>query len=222
VALEYLAHQFGVLDVIWVLAGTVEARRELLAQAIPLQGTRGTVSAVQKALAAIGWDGLTMEERTNSWAHYRVSQPLAGKAVTAYRLQLLKDTLAAWVPARCVLEYLDLGVTFSSSTPATRMFDGTYTFDGSILFEGAPIGSVSYVLIGEDTPTIPVSGLTVTQDGTTVTVAFSVDKDTANGLTLNSYSLHSAAGTVIATASTVDVWKTSDVSLSVVWTLTLT
>lgn len=222
VALESLGHQLGVLDVIWVLAGSASARRDLLAQAIPLHGTRGTVSAVKKALAAIGWDGLEIEERTNSWAHYRVAQPLAGKAVTAYRLQLLKDTLAAWVPARCVLEYLDLGVTFESGiSAAIPLHTGTYTFNGSILYEGLPVNTLAYVKIGQGTPTIQINTLTIVQNGTKITASFTVDAATANGMTLNAYSLHSAAGTVIATASTVDVYKTSDVSLSVVWTLNL-
>lgn len=222
-ALPLLAHQFGILDEGWVLAGSTAARRELVANALPLQAKRGTPWAMKQALAAIGWPGMTIQERTNHWAHFRVSQPLGGKALTAQDLTRIKAVIEAWKPARCVLESLGLGVSFASNVAATGpRYDGTYVYDGTINYDSLAIETIAYVTVGDGATSIQISDLTITATPGKTVVAFEVDTATANGLTLNHYAVYTAADLLVSSATTVDVAKTSDVSLAVEWTLNLT
>nr|WP_320132010.1 phage tail protein I [uncultured Holophaga sp.] len=221
-ALPLLAHQFGILDQGWALASSVEARREMVANALPLQAKRGTPWSMKQALAAIGWPGMTIQERTNTWAHFKVSQPLSGQALTALDLSRIKAVIEAWKPARCVLDSLDLGVSISSSVEASGpRYDGTYVYDGAINYDSLVLATIAYVRVGDGSSSVDISSLTITSTPTQTVVSFEIDIDTANGLTLNHYALYTEADVLVASTTTVDVVKTSDVTLAVVWTLNL-
>lgn len=221
-ALPLLAHQFGVLDEGWVLAASAAARREIVAAALPLQTKRGTPWSMRRALAAIGWPGMTIQERTSHWAKFKVSQPLGGKALTSLDLARIKAVIEAWKPARCVLDGLDLGVAFSSDVAASGpRYDGIYLHDGTILWNSLVIDTISYARVGDGTTSVRIDGLTITATPGRQVITFAVDAATANGLTLNHYAVYTSADVLVTSAATVDVVKTSDVSLSVTWTLNL-
>ncbi len=222
-ALTPLGHQFGVLDGgAWSLASTLEAKRGLVKQALQLQKRRGTPWAMKQALASIGWPGLAIQERTTDWAHFKVYQPIGGRSLSLADLALLIPVINAWKPARCILDAIELGVVFTSEVVgAGPRYDAAHLHDGAILYEGSVLDTISYVKVGAGAPSVVISGLTVAHFPDHKVITFNVDTATANGLALDSYSIHTAGGTVIATATAAPVSKTSDVSLAITWTLNI-
>lgn len=221
-ALPLLALQFGVLDEAWVLAATEAARRGLVKQALQLQKKRGTPWALKQALAAIGWPGMTLQERTSSWAHFKITQPLGGRQVPPDELDRLLATIDAWKPARCVLEAVEMGVTFESSVSGQGPhYDGAHIHDGSFKHEGLVVDNIAYVKVGASSPTVQVPVLSVTPQGAQIIVHFHVAAADANGMTLDTFALYSGGNTEIARATTPPVTKNAALTLDITWTLNL-
>jgi phage tail P2-like protein len=219
-ALPFLAHQFGVLDEGWPLAATEGARRALVSQALQLQAKRGTPWAMRQALAAIGFPGLSIVERSSHWAKFKVTQPLGGQPVTADQVSRILAAIDRWKPARCVLEAIEFGVTFESNVSnAAPRFDGSYTFNGAIKYEGAVLASIAYVKIGAGSPSVRINSVTVQDLPDRTVVTFNVDSATANGQSLDTYAIYTAADTLIASATAPSVYKSASLTLAVTWTI---
>jgi phage tail P2-like protein len=221
-ALPFLARQLGVYDMEWVLAATPAARRRLVQNAIALQKLRGTPWALKRALEVVGWPGLVIQERTSTWASFKVTQPLCGKPMTDADLALLLPTIEAWKPARCILDSIELGVTFESSVSGKGpRHDGTYHHDGAIKYEGLVLDTIDHLKVGHTTPSVLIPIADIQHLQTQKIIHFKVTTGQANGLDIDAYSIHTAADTLIAAASAPTVTKTSAVSLDVVWTLNI-
>ena len=123
--LELLAESRSILneDGYW-LAESDDARRKLIKGAYELHRYKGTPWAIREIVWRLGFGEITLIEHmgnkthngeirrngiyrhghSGQWAHYRVilSQP-----VTQDQARLLRKTLAAFAPARCILAALD-------------------------------------------------------------------------------------------------------------------
>lgn len=219
-ALPLMAHQLGVLDESWALATTDAAKRTLLAEAIALQKLRGTPYSLKRALAVVGWPGLAIQERTLDWAHFKLVQPLGGRSVSADDLNRLMGVIEEWKPARCILEAVELGVTFESNVSGVGPhYDGAHTHDGSILYEGLTLATLDHAKVGQGAPTVNITPITVVDQGASLLITFLVDQATANGLVLDTFAVYTAAGTLVAQATTPAVTKTAALTLAVSWTL---
>lgn len=220
--LPFLAEQFGVLDEAWFMATTVEKKRSLVQNALLLQMKRGTPWSIRNALAAVGWPGMVITERSSDWWKFKISQPLGSKSLTSAELAKILSVVEAWKPARCQLDTVELTLAFESDMNVTTpRHDSTYHHDAEIKYEGPTVDNLSYVMVGEGTPTVKATTTTISDGIGQKVISFTLNGATANGLTLNAYSICTAAGTVIARASSVDVEKTVDVSLTGTWTLNL-
>lgn len=219
-ALPHLAKQFGVLDEAWTLASTVPARRALVKAALQLQMRRGTPWALKQALAAVGWPGLGIQERTSHWSKFRLTQPLSGRPVTPSDLATLMPVIEAWKPARCVLDSIEFGIVFESFVSGVGPhYDGLHVHDGAIKYEGLTLDSISHVKLGATNPTVQINAPTVVDHGSSLLITFLVDAATANGLQVDTFAIYSAAGTEITRATIAPVTKTASITLSVTWTL---
>ena len=220
VVLPFMAHQFGVLDESWALATSEAARRNLVKHAFALQAKRGTAWAMRQALAAIGWPGMTIVERSSHWAKFKVTQPLPQQAVTKDHVMRILAVVERWKPARCLLESLEFVLSFASEVPGTGpRHDGQHLYNGLIKYEGLILSTISYVRLGAGGLTLRIDTLTVTNLADRVVVSFTVDSATGNGLDLDTYAVFTAADTLVAQASAPSVFKTSAVTLAVVWTI---
>lgn len=217
-ALPFLAHQFGILDEGWALATSDAARRTFVAQALTLQAKRGTAWAMRQALAAIGWPGLAVVERSTHWANFKVTQPLPPQPVTKDQVARILAVIERWKPARCVLEAVEFAITFDSAVPGIGpRHDGTHLHGGLIKYEGLVLSTISYVRLGAGGLTLRIDALTISDLADRVVVSFTVDAATGNGLDLDTYAVFTAADTLITQASAPAVHKTSAVTLAVVW-----
>lgn len=158
-ALPYLADQFGIITLrSWKLAADDDARRVLIKEAIATRSSMGTVAAVKKAIASLGFDPTHLIERCGSdpdtgWACFKLAFDATELSILDGDLmdlltQLINDTK----PARCLyvgLEYnqepivdvitetdtitLGVGVDTIQDTFNTQglKFDGSWIFDGS-------------------------------------------------------------------------------------------
>lgn len=72
-ALIYLARQFNLMGYKgWKLADTVEKKRRLIKNALELHRYKGTVYAIKKSLAALGYPNVTITEHVTHWATFRI------------------------------------------------------------------------------------------------------------------------------------------------------
>lgn len=123
--LKLLAESRSLLgeDGYW-LAESDSAKRKLIKGAYELHRYKGTVWAVREIVRRLGFgevqiveglngkrhngqirrNGLYRHGNPQDWAHYRI---LLGAPITNDQAQLLRRTLAAFAPARCVLASLD-------------------------------------------------------------------------------------------------------------------
>lgn len=123
--LPLLAESSSILgeDGYW-LAESDSARRKLIKGAYELHRYKGTPWAIREIIRRLGFGEVTLVEglsgqhhsgiiRRNGlytrgyathWAHYRV---LMNNAITNEQANLLRKTLRAFAPARCILESLD-------------------------------------------------------------------------------------------------------------------
>lgn len=220
-ALPSLGLQFGVLDEGWNLAGTEAKKRELVKKALTLQSRRGTPWALKEAVAAMGFPGMTLIERSNSWANFKLRQPLGGQPLSQVQLSRLLATIDRWKPARCVLESVEIGISFeSNATGGTgARYDGSKTHNAAIKYEGLILANVAYAKIGASSPLVQVNALTVDDFPDRLEVSFQVDTETANGIDVDTFAVYSIGGTEIARGSTPAVYKSSGITLAVTWTI---
>ena len=123
--LDLLAESSSILgeDGYW-LAESESARRKLIKGAYELHRFKGTPWAIREIIRRLGFGEVTLIEGLNRrtyngetkydgvyvygspthWAHYRV---IMANAITNDQAALLRKTLRAFAPARCVLESLD-------------------------------------------------------------------------------------------------------------------
>ena len=123
--LELLAESRSILneDGYW-LAESDDARRRLIKGAYELHRYKGTPWAIREIVRRLGFGEITLIERMGNkthngeirrngiyrhghgsrWAYYRV---ILNRAITQDQARLLRKTLAAFAPARCVLDALD-------------------------------------------------------------------------------------------------------------------
>ncbi|KVN76047.1 phage tail protein [Burkholderia ubonensis] len=148
-ALPFLADQFSVMgEDGWSLAESDEARRTLIKGAIELHRYKGTPWAVREVIRRLGFGEVELVEniarvfydgkrRYNGWmvhgdpglwAVYRVI--LLDRAITNDQAALLRATLAAFAPARCLLaslEYRGVPVRYNGAA----RYDGQYNHGSS-------------------------------------------------------------------------------------------
>ncbi|MFH6974111.1 phage tail protein [Neisseria sp. 23W00296] len=123
--LELLAESRSILGVdgYW-LAESDDARRRLIKGAYELHRKKGTPWSIREIVRRLGFgeieiieglsnkkhngeirrDGLYAHGHSNHWAHYRI---VMSSPITNGQAALLRRTLAAFAPARCVLAALD-------------------------------------------------------------------------------------------------------------------
>lgn len=140
--LELLAEARSILgeDGYW-LAESETARRILIKGAYELHRKKGTPWAIREIIRRLGFGEVTLIEGLNRrtyngettfdgvyvygsptyWAHYRV---VMANAITNDQAILLRKTLHAFAPARCVLESLDY-------MAAALRYNGRVTYDGN-------------------------------------------------------------------------------------------
>ncbi|ASP16736.1 phage tail protein [Neisseria sp. KEM232] len=123
--LELLAESRSILgaDGYW-LAESDQTRRKLIKGAYLLHRYKGTPWAIREIVRRLGFGEVEITEgygnkrhngeivrngrhaygHSDRWAHYRITMP---HAITNDQADLLRHTLSAFVPARCVLAALD-------------------------------------------------------------------------------------------------------------------
>ena len=123
--LELLAESRSILneDGYW-LAESDDARRKLIKGAYELHRYKGTPWAIREIVRRLGLGEITLIERMGNkthngeirrngiyrhghgsrWAYYRV---ILNRVITQDQARLLRKTLAAFAPARCILDTLD-------------------------------------------------------------------------------------------------------------------
>lgn len=123
--LELLAESRSILgaDGYW-LAESDQTRRKLIKGAYLLHRYKGTPWAIREIVRRLGFGEVEITEgygnkrhngeivrngrhaygHSDRWAHYRITMP---HAITNDQADLLRHTLSAFVPARCVLTALD-------------------------------------------------------------------------------------------------------------------
>ena len=141
--LDLLAEARSILgeDGYW-LAESEEARRKLIKGAYELHRKKGTPWAIREIIRRLGFGEVTLIEGLNGkflngeiranglysfghpthWAHYRV---IMAKPITNDQAWLLRKTLRAFAPARCVLESLDY-VAVALRMNERIMMDGVF------------------------------------------------------------------------------------------------
>lgn len=140
--LPLLAEASSILgeDGYW-LAESDTARRKLIKGAYELHRYKGTPWAMREIIRRLGFGEVTLIEGLNRrtydgvtkydgvyvygsptrWAHYRITLK---NAITNDQALLLRRTLRAFAPARCVLESLDY-------TQAALRYNGKAKYDGN-------------------------------------------------------------------------------------------
>lgn len=123
--LELLAESHCILGVngYW-LAESDQAKRQLIKGAYELHRNKGTPWSLRQIVRRLGFgeitiieglnhqrhngniqrDGMYVHGHNSYWAHYRI---LLNHPITNQQAALLRQTLAAFAPARCVLSSLD-------------------------------------------------------------------------------------------------------------------
>ena len=139
--LDLLAESSSIIgeDGYW-LAESEDARRKLIKGAYELHRFKGTPWAIREIIRRLGFGEVTLIEGLNRrtyngettydgvyvygspthWAHYRV---MMANAITNDQAALLRKTLRAFTPARCVLESLDY-------MAAALRYNGKANYDG--------------------------------------------------------------------------------------------
>ena len=140
--LDLLAESSSILgeDGYW-LAESEAARRKLIKGAYALHRKKGTPWAIREIIRRLGFgevilieglnrrtyngeskfDGVYVYGSPTHWAHYRV---VMQNIITNDQAALLRKTLRAFAPARCVLESLDY-------TAAALRYNGKATHNGN-------------------------------------------------------------------------------------------
>lgn len=114
--LPYLAQQFDVTGYGgWRLAETETQKRELLKQAIELHKYKGTIWAIQQAMASVGFPDAVIEEHVGHWARFRVWVSIQNRSINAKMVADLREMILFWKNERSWLEDIAFRVDMEDS-----------------------------------------------------------------------------------------------------------
>ena len=146
-ALPWLGEQFSLSGDGWELAESDDVRRMLIKAAIELHRYKGTPWSIREVIRRFGfgevdliegtgrlsydgnrsYNGLFVHGDAAAWAVYRV---ILKQPITNDQAAMLRQTLAAFAPARChlaSLEYQSVAIRYNN----TAIHDGSYTHGSS-------------------------------------------------------------------------------------------
>ncbi|HFS8947016.1 TPA: phage tail protein I [Enterobacter roggenkampii] len=146
-ALPWLGEQFSLFGDGWELAEADDVRRALIKSAIELHRYKGTPWSIREIIRRFGFGEVDLIEGTGqigydgrhtyngnyvhgdaeAWAVYRV---ILQQPITNDQAALLRQTLAAFAPARChlaSLEYQSVAIRYNN----TVNYDGSYNHGSS-------------------------------------------------------------------------------------------
>ncbi|HHW1184524.1 TPA: phage tail protein I [Escherichia coli] len=146
-ALPWLGEQFSLSGDGWELAESDDVRRMLIKAAIELHRYKGTPWSIREVIRRFGFDEVDLIEGTGrlsydgnrsynglfvhgdaaAWAVYRV---ILKQPITNDQAAMLRQTLAAFAPARChlaSLEYQSVAIRYNN----TAIHDGSYNHGSS-------------------------------------------------------------------------------------------
>ena len=248
-ALPFLAQQFAVMGPSWTMAGTEANQRALLANALQLQRLRGTPWSIRNALSAVGWPQVTLTPRSSGWANFVLNCPLVNEAAGPADIALLESTALEWAPVRCVLDYINFELAFTTPiTLQTGYYDGTETYSGATCYEGGTLSEIATIGVaagsmgfydgatpfngsllfgGAASPgnpsafilPIPAGGVNLSTPHEAV-ITFVIAPGQFNGCDLDSFVVYTKAGVPLAEVSFPPIAKTTQDAITCVWTLT--
>lgn len=146
-ALPWLGEQFSLSGDGWELAESDDVRRMLIKAAIELHRYKGTPWSIREVIRRFGfgevdliegtgrlsydgnrsYNGLFVHGDAAAWAVYRV---ILKQPITNDQAAMLRQTLAAFAPARChlaSLEYQSVAIRYNN----TAIHDGSYNVSDS-------------------------------------------------------------------------------------------
>ena len=146
-ALPWLGEQFSLSGDGWELAESDDVRRMLIKAAIELHRYKGTPWSIREVIRRFGfgevdliegtgrlsydgnrsYNGLVVHGDAAAWAVYRV---ILKQPITNDQAAMLRQTLAAFAPARChlaSLEYQSVAIRYNN----TAIHDGSYNHGSS-------------------------------------------------------------------------------------------
>lgn len=146
-ALPWLGEQFSLSGDGWELAESDDVRRMLIKAAIELHRYKGTPWSIREVIRRFGfgevdliegtgrlsydgnrsYSGLFVHGDATAWAVYRV---ILKQPITNDQAAMLRQTLAAFAPARChlvSLEYQSVAIRYNN----TAIHDGSYNHGSS-------------------------------------------------------------------------------------------
>ena len=146
-ALPWLGEQFSLSGDGWELAESDDVRRMLIKAAIELHRYKGTLWSIREVIRRFGfgevdliegtgrlsydgnrsYNGLFVHGDAAAWAVYRV---ILKQPITNDQAAMLRQTLAAFAPARChlaSLEYQSVAIRYNN----TAIHDGSYNHGSS-------------------------------------------------------------------------------------------
>ncbi|HAL3867743.1 phage tail protein I [Escherichia coli] len=146
-ALPWLGEQFSLSGDSWELAESDDVRRMLIKAAIELHRYKGTPWSIREVIRRFGfgevdliegtgrlsydgnrsYNGLFVHGDAAAWAVYRV---ILKQPITNDQAAMLRQTLAAFAPARChlaSLEYQSVAIRYNN----TAIHDGSYNHGSS-------------------------------------------------------------------------------------------
>ncbi|MBS8647005.1 phage tail protein I [Escherichia coli] len=146
-ALPWLGEQFSLSGDGWELAESDDVRRMLIKAAIALHRYKGTPWSIREVIRRFGfgevdliegtgrlsydgnrsYNGLFVHGDAAAWAVYRV---ILKQPITNDQAAMLRQTLAAFAPARChlaSLEYQSVAIRYNN----TAIHDGSYNHGSS-------------------------------------------------------------------------------------------
>lgn len=146
-ALPWLGEQFSLSGDGWELAESDDVRRMLIKAAIELHRYKGTPWSIREVIRCFGfgevdliegtgrlsydgnrsYNGLFVHGDAAAWAVYRV---ILKQPITNDQAAMLRQTLAAFAPARChlaSLEYQSVAIRYNN----TAIHDGSYNHGSS-------------------------------------------------------------------------------------------
>lgn len=149
-ALPWLGEQFSLSGDGWELAESDDVRRMLIKAAIELHRYKGTPWSIREVIRRFGfgevdliegtgrlsydgnrsYNGLFVHGDAAAWAVYRVILKLLKQPITNDQAAMLRQTLAAFAPARChlaSLEYQSVAIRYNN----TAIHDGSYNHGSS-------------------------------------------------------------------------------------------
>ncbi|MBS1776293.1 MAG: phage tail protein I [Bacteroidetes bacterium] len=151
-ALYYLAEQFDLLGYKgWKLADTDAKKRALIKNAIELHRYKGTIYAIRKALAALGYPNVTITEHVTHWATFKLSLNIGNNTLTPSAIADIEAVVNEYKNVRSHFWGIQFQVVFDDSLSVTDdsdegyadldtdsifvggdfRYDGTYYYDGT-------------------------------------------------------------------------------------------